>query len=240
MNTERLKPSQPISTTIKTNPTPITSNGLLIYLDAKNYSGSGTTWPDSSGNNNNATIVNSPTFTSAGDASFFNMVTANSTHFTLPTNSFDFNQGITYFGVADFGNVNSYERLMDFANGSASDNILLFRTASTTTCRAEIYIASTMVAGIEIPNGIISGMAFYAFRANGAEFSLWSNSIKYTSRSTTLPRRISRTSNYLGRSNWADAYFDTKYAAFGLWNRALSDTEIYSIYSVYKDRYGLA
>ena len=240
MNTERLKPSQPVSTTIKTNPRQIPSDNLLIYLDAKNYSGSGTIWPDSSGNNNNATIVNSPTFTSAGDASYFNMVTANSTYFTLPTNSYDFNQGITYFGVVDFGNVNSYERLMDFGNGSASDNILFFRTSTTTTCRAEIYVGSTMVAGIEIPNGIVSGMAFYAFRAGGGQFSLWSNSIKYTSTSRTLPRTLNRTLNYLGRSNWADAYFDTKYAAFGLWNRALSDTEIYSIYSNYKDRYGLA
>jgi hypothetical protein len=241
MNTERLKPSQPVSTTIKTNPTQITSNGLLIYLDAKNYSGSGTTWPDSSGNNNNATIVNSPTFVSAGDASYFNMVTANSTHFTLPTNSFDLvSNGFTYFGVADFGNVNDYERLMDFGGGSASDNILFFRNASTTTCRAEIYIGSSMLAGIEIPNGIISGMAFYAFRCSGSTLSIWSNSIKYTSDSIIKPRIVSRTNNYLGRSNWANAYFDTKYAAFGLWNRGLSDEEIYSVYSVYKDRYGLA
>jgi hypothetical protein len=97
-----------------------------------------------------------------------------------------------------------------------------------------------MLAGIEIPNGIISGMAFYAFRCSGSTLSIWSNSIKYTSDSIIKPRIVSRTNNYLGRSNWANAYFDTKYAAFGLWNRGLSDEEIYSVYSVYKDRYGLA
>lgn len=241
MNTERLKPSQPISTTIKTNPPQITPNGLLIHLDAKNYSGSGTIWPDSSGNNNNATIVNSPTFTSAGDGSYFNMVTANSNYFTLPTNSFDLvSNGFTYFGVIDFGNINSYERLMDFGNGSAADNILFFRVASTTTCRAEIYRGSSLLAGIEIPNGIVPGMAFYAFRSAGSTLSIWSNTIKYTSTSIIKPNIISRTNNYLGRSNWADAYFDTKYAAFGLWNRGLSDDEVYSVYSMYRDRYGLA
>jgi hypothetical protein len=50
------------------------SNGALLYLDAGNsssYSGSGTTWTDLSGNTNNATLNGSPTFTSAGAASYF-------------------------------------------------------------------------------------------------------------------------------------------------------------------------
>ena len=51
----------------------VTTNALL-YLDAgqtASYSGSGTTWTDLSTNTNNATLVNSPTFTSAGAASYF-------------------------------------------------------------------------------------------------------------------------------------------------------------------------
>ena len=35
---------------------------LQISLDAANYSGSGTSWPDGSGEGNNATLVNAPTF----------------------------------------------------------------------------------------------------------------------------------------------------------------------------------
>ena len=49
------------------------SNGALLYVDAGNtssYPGSGTTWTDLSGNTNNATLV-SPSFTSAGAASYF-------------------------------------------------------------------------------------------------------------------------------------------------------------------------
>lgn len=40
-------------------------NGLALYLDAanpKSYPGSGTTWYDLSGNGNNATLINGPTF----------------------------------------------------------------------------------------------------------------------------------------------------------------------------------
>ena len=49
-------------------------NDNLLYLDpgsSASYSGSGTTWTDLSGNNNTATLVGSPTFTSAGAGSYF-------------------------------------------------------------------------------------------------------------------------------------------------------------------------
>jgi hypothetical protein len=43
----------------------IITNGLVLYLDAANrnsYPGSGTTWTDLSGNGNNSTLTNGPTF----------------------------------------------------------------------------------------------------------------------------------------------------------------------------------
>jgi hypothetical protein len=46
----------------------IVTSGLVLNLDAANaesYSGSGTTWNDLSGNGNNGTLVNSPTYSSA-------------------------------------------------------------------------------------------------------------------------------------------------------------------------------
>jgi hypothetical protein len=46
----------------------IVTDGLVLALDAankKSYPGSGTTWYDLSGNNNNGTLVNGPTYSSA-------------------------------------------------------------------------------------------------------------------------------------------------------------------------------
>jgi hypothetical protein len=51
-------------------PPAIISTNLVVYLNAKNYSGSGSTWTDASGNGNNATLVNSPTYTSTGGSYF--------------------------------------------------------------------------------------------------------------------------------------------------------------------------
>lgn len=50
------------------SPTLVT-NGLILHLDATNYSGTGTTWNDLSTQNNTATLVGSPTL-SASPASF--------------------------------------------------------------------------------------------------------------------------------------------------------------------------
>ena len=41
------------------------TNNLILHLDPANYSGSGTTWSDLSTQNNMATLVGTPTFTSS-------------------------------------------------------------------------------------------------------------------------------------------------------------------------------
>jgi hypothetical protein len=63
----------------------IVKNGLVLHLDAastKSYPGSGTTWTDLSGNGNNGTLINGPTFDSdnAGNV-FFN---ANNKYVSIP------------------------------------------------------------------------------------------------------------------------------------------------------------
>ena len=54
------------------NTNSIVTSGLVLALDAantKSYPGSGTTWRDLSGNGNNGTLVNSPTYSSANGGS---------------------------------------------------------------------------------------------------------------------------------------------------------------------------
>jgi hypothetical protein len=72
------------------------SNGALLYLDPGNtasYSGSGTTWTDLSSNTNNATLVGSPTWTSAGTGSYFSFNGTGSQYAT--TVNTEYNQTFT-------------------------------------------------------------------------------------------------------------------------------------------------
>lgn len=73
----------------------IATNGLSMWLDANNpasYPGSGTTWSDLSGNGNNITLVNNPTYT-AGAISYFsfnglNQYGTGSTPYVLPPSTY--------------------------------------------------------------------------------------------------------------------------------------------------------
>lgn len=67
----------------------IITDGLVLALDAgntKSYPGSGTTWNDVSGNGNNGTLINGPTFdTGNGGSVVFDGVDDHFTTSTTPT-----------------------------------------------------------------------------------------------------------------------------------------------------------
>lgn len=65
---------------------PVITSSILLHLDAGNpssYPGSGTTWTDLTGNARNATLVNSPTYTSA-NGGYFSFLDTSFQHATIP------------------------------------------------------------------------------------------------------------------------------------------------------------
>jgi hypothetical protein len=79
----------------------IVTSGLRLYLDAGNsssYNGSGASWVDLSTNTNNATLVGSPAFTSAGASSYFTFPNNSGKYATTPAAKY----GGTYTGKTTF------------------------------------------------------------------------------------------------------------------------------------------
>ena len=77
------------------------SNGALLYVDAGNtasYPGTGTTWTGLSNNASNATLVNSPPFTSAGTASYFSFSGTGFQYASTTSSKFN----VTYTGKTVF------------------------------------------------------------------------------------------------------------------------------------------
>jgi hypothetical protein len=76
------------------------TNGALLYLDAGNAASytSGTTWTDLSSNTNNATLVGSPAFTSAGTSSYFTFPDDSNKYATTSHTKY----GGTYTGKSTF------------------------------------------------------------------------------------------------------------------------------------------
>ena len=95
------------------NPSSIVSNGLKLNLDASNpgsYAGAGTTWYDLSGNNNHATLNNSPTY----DAASASIVTNGTNQYlAVPL----FNNSITNVTLQVWVYINTPSKGVFIANG---------------------------------------------------------------------------------------------------------------------------
>ena len=211
--------------------------GLQLLLDDSSYPGTGTAWNDMSGNGMNATLVNSPTFVST-DGGYFSLNGTNQ-YFTVPSGFSDFTSGITVLAFVDFGAANTFERIIDFAQGQGDDNILLCRSSTTNTLTFHAYDGPTNIITADLANGISNNeWGFYGFKADGATYKLFNATMSTTASSTALPSNVTRNLNYIGESNWAaDTFFERYIGVVAIYNRALSDSEIDTFYNLYKDRY---
>lgn len=222
---------------------PIVKNGLVLHLDAgdtASYPRTGTTWYDLSGNGNHATLYNSPTWSNTNGGTF----TFNGTnqYAACGAGFANFTGGITIFGILNFGSASFWERIIDFGNGSASDNILFARNSTSTTLSLEIYTnLSTSGGYVSATNGVLDNtIACYAATANGTNSVLYRNGASiYSQAYTALPRNISRSNCYIGRSNWPDAYFETTMNVIMIYNRALTATEIAQNFNSLRSRYSV-
>ena len=227
----------------------IVTNGLVLALDAANklsYPGSGTSWYDISGNANNGTIVNSPTFNNEnkGTVVFSNVA----------------NQAISVSDAASLQPssvtlsawvyVTQYNPLNDFdgqfptilwkcynanSGGNASYGLSLsagqfprFTITPTQLISSTIFPIATWVhlAGV--------------YTVGGSQI-LYRNAVVDTS--TTGPATISHSSQVvsMGTRIFDGTYqypWNGKIANASIYNRALSATEILQNYNATKSRFG--
>ena len=232
----------PIAGTPTTTPTPTNTpsatlpTGQLLLLDASNYV-SGTTWSDESGQGNDATIYNSPS--NGGDSFTLN---GTNQYFDVDGSFDDFSNGITILSFVNFGVANTWERIIDFGNGSGSNNIILARNGVTDTLQFELYGSGSLSFSQGLTGGITNnGWGFYGGRLDGSTYKVFNECNATTGSTSTLPANVVRTNNYIGRSNWsADSYFETEIGVITVYNRALSDNEINTFFNSYKATYGLS
>jgi hypothetical protein len=218
----------------------IPSGSLVLDLRANStssYSGSGPTWFDLSGNSNNATLQSSPTWSSSLGGSF---AMDGTDHFTVPSGMSDFRSGLTISVYANFGsrtNTRNWERLVDFGNGSANNNFLFARFDTTDDLTFEIYNGTTSRGHCRFNGGILENTwATYAVTLDGVNCTIYRDgSFAFSTAYNYLPTLVTRTNNYIGRSNWSDAYFDSGMAAVAIYNRSLSSTEMAALSAAQKD-----
>ena len=186
----------------------IVSGGLLARWnskDASSYS-SGTTWNDISGNGRNATLYNSATTSAltqvnsqkAPAMTFDNSNIASGTPGTFPTSGkyAALASGLalgamTKFSIsftANFGTASGtgWDRIIDFGNGAASDNILVGRNGTSTTLAIEVWQGGTSSGQCNDPSAITNNTwAHYTIVLNGSTCKFYINSVLHNSYSYT-------------------------------------------------------
>jgi len=218
-------------------PTLITS-GLQLWLDAGNassYSGSGTAWNDLSGNGRTGTIVNSPTFTSAGASSYFSFGSGASqrTSFIYQTPVQSAATAFTWnIWVYPTANQDSYV-LMGY-RGTTPLQFYKLTTQKFEMYPAEIFYLFTLNVWQNITavyDGSQSGTANMKLYVNGTQVGL---------RDADQPDfSPSAMPFYVGGDPIASEFATARINQVAVYNRALSAGEVSTNFNTFKSRFGL-
>jgi hypothetical protein len=223
----------------------IVTDGLVLHLDAankKSYSGSGTTWTDRSGNGNNGTLINGPTFDSANgggiefDQTNDYVMIPNSSSIQLTANqSFT----ISYFinldsitgGNAFMASVmkgtfgSSYGHLL-----GTNNKYLLVYTDSDSGVEQYVYnlLDDYENKWLQITQ-TYDGDRIYVYQ-NGGFYAQSGTGVQLTTNTNPL---------YLGSNGGSNYFLDGTMANVYLYNRALTSSEVAQNYNATKSRFGL-
>jgi hypothetical protein len=139
----------------------------------------------------------------------------------------DFSQGFSFSVWAYPTAVKSYARFFELGNGESADNIMLFRDSTSNNLRFDNYNPGATVSTVRSGAAIsLNQWQLFGVTVAGGAVKIYKNGAVIAS--STLSNTMSgnlRTSNFLGKSNWAwDAYFQGKLDQPEIHNRARSDS----------------
>jgi hypothetical protein len=228
----------------------IVKDGLVLYLDAGSPNSyingiSGISWKDISGNSNNGTLTNGPTFNSANGGS------------------------IVFDGTNDYVNLNT---TLNFSNYNTSGFTISFWIKVNSTIQTNKYLFSKLNnAGTDNQFSIVYGYVsntyeLYGAAVNGVSQNIRTNSqisvndtnwhnltysvgatttgyldniVKFTNTYVSLTYVSSSNNNYLTTFDTAGRHLNSNIATMYLYNRILTSQEVTQNYNATKTRFGL-
>jgi hypothetical protein len=222
----------------------IVTSGLVLSLDAANsrsYPGSGTTWFDLSGNSNNGTLTNGPTFDSANNGSidfdstddyvqFSNIASFDSSAFTIDiTLLLEENLSTAFYGFFSTISTNAGYQLF-WHNGQY---FYLFVTNT-------IVVSTSSTPGT-IPSGTYLNLVATYDSSSLSNTAIYVNNTRYAGSNigtyvapTLAPRLIGRRADVS-----TDYHLNCKVYSTRFYNRSLTASEVQQNYNAQKSRLGL-
>jgi hypothetical protein len=220
----------------------MTTAGLMLYLDAGNATSytSGTTWTDLSTNTNNATLVGSPEFTSAGTSSYFIFIDGE--YATTPAAKYSGTYtGKTTFFVARISPsmTNGYHAIFGATTGGRTFNTYIYKTAGPNyQVHASFGGISSGLSDILILTAN-QWFTFGATQAANGDYTFYFNgqAVGVTTGQTFTNTYSSATNPQLVGK--ADNYWKGDIAVVTVYNQELTATQMLNNHGSHAGRYGL-
>ena len=224
-------PTTPSLTTPVPLPTPSEQIGYWTLDET-----SGTIAADSSGKGMVGTLMNGLSFNDdsiSGQVGNALDLDGNNDYIDLPNGFSDFTKGCTISLWVYPTAVQNWARFIDFGNGSSSDNIWFGREGTTDNLVFECWAGSSNNGRVTAANAVTLD-EWQMFTVTADRFGnvrLFKNGQLIQS-GTSTPTSVSRTNNYIGRSNWStDDYFQGYMDDIQIYNYNLSDAEVLTFYN---------
>jgi hypothetical protein len=216
-------------------------DGLVLCLDAantKSYPGSGTSWVDLSGNNNNVTLINSPTWNSAG---YFS--TGATGYFTgagtstIPTGNSSYtmiswvrvvSSWVNARGIISIGGYGANNQSNALRTGNVNGSLGNFQHYWWNN---DIDITNNN-AGLSVGTWFMVTAQF-----NGTNRRIWAN-ITNVGSDTPTNHNVTSTTIQVAKT-YSTEYWQGDVSIAQIYNRALSASEILQNYNATKGRFRL-
>jgi hypothetical protein len=221
---------------------PITSS-MLLYLDAGNpysYNGSGSTWYDLSGRNNNTTAISSPAPTYSSSNGGYFTFNGTSTYFqTTPSNyNVTYTGKTTFFAAQLASAMTNYTYRCIFGGGGATQNrnfnTYLYYNGSS----YQIHFSSNNQGGLSPNTSITPGTWFtVAVTQNSSGLITWyCNGVALGTTSSIFSQYVTDTYEQVGAS---DNYWNGPISVACIYGSALSAQQIAQMHNSVRSRYSL-
>ena len=225
--------------------TSIVSDGLVFAFDAGNtrsYSGSGITVNGLVGGLG-GTLVNGTGFSSANNGSFF----FDGTNDFINTNIFSSSIGLTSsnFSIGVWAKVKDYSTFNAFVTrtlGSIAAPLDMYILNSVSYAPGYLVVLlgngttwSTLQSSSQFP----LTWTYLFFTLNSSTMALYYNAVFNSSTSLAVPRGESANPIKIGTREDGATYMNGNISQVQIYNRALTQQEIFQNYNATRDRYGI-
>lgn len=226
----------------------IVTNGLVLNLDAgklDSYPRSGTTWRDISGNGNNGTLLNGPTFINENGGIFSFDATDDRCRFVASTFTAGAPQQGTFSLTVKMPPLDTTVQTVIFADGGTTNSLIYFFRNEFWTVNQYawlIYYTTTTGNDAILPAYTYSPNVWHNTVMTFSSTGQYKTYINGTLRNTTNATNFvswNRVGTNLPELRPSSAVGAGSIGSFQYYNRVLSDAEVSQNFNALRGRYGI-